>query len=109
MHTEKQAEDAGYDAGKNGPNTANCHFAFFAKPELTRAWERGNERGLNDRLDGLKPDVVRLVLAAREAAFGGHIQDEEVRRELDQASEAFASRVPWEDEPVEPVDAPASA
>lgn len=38
-------EDEAYEAGKssviNGANTKNCHFRFFAKPELTRAWERG--------------------------------------------------------------------
>lgn len=52
----------------------------------------------------LPHDVVRLVIAARDAAFGDHIQDENVRRELDAASEAFASRVPWDDEPAENAD-----
>lgn len=52
----------------------------------------------------LAGDVVRLVIAAREVAFGGMFDsaDPDKRaaiRELDQASEAFASRVPWEDEP----------
>lgn len=48
---------------------------------------------------GLSPGMRRLVLAAREAAFNDHIHDEEVRRELDEASESFAELVPWEDEP----------
>lgn len=46
--------------------------------------------------DALPRDVVRLVIAARR------IMDEnasaESRSELDQAAEAFASRVPWENE-----------
>lgn len=54
-----------------------------------------------DSLRHLQPDVVRLVVAARAAAFDGNIQDEEVRKELDAASEAFASRVHWYDEPEE--------
>jgi len=51
---------------------------------------------------GALPDDVRwLVVAARVAAFEDHIQDEAVRRELDEASEAFADRVPWENEPAD--------
>lgn len=51
------------------------------------------------RRERLPADVVRLVIAARVAAFEDHIQDPTVRRELDEASEAFADRVPWQDEP----------
>lgn len=44
------------------------------------------------------PDiVVRLVIAAREVAFGPH--PAAAIDALDKASEAFADRVPWEDEP----------
>jgi hypothetical protein len=52
-------------------------------------------------------DVARLIIAARHVAFDGLFDgttDEDARavlRELDQASEAFADRVPWEDEPEE--------
>ena len=42
-------------------------------------------------------DVTRLVIAARKVAFED--QSPEALRELDQASEAFADRVPWDDEP----------
>jgi len=38
---EKQAYDLGFDCGKNGANTTNCHFSIFSTPERTRAWERG--------------------------------------------------------------------
>lgn len=31
----------GYDCGKNGANTTNCHFGIFSTPENTKAWERG--------------------------------------------------------------------
>jgi hypothetical protein len=50
-----------------------------------------------DAPEGLPEDVVRLVIAAREVAFGPN--PAAAIDELDQASEAFASRVPWEDEP----------
>jgi hypothetical protein len=43
------------------------------------------------------PDVVRLVIAARIVAYED--QRPEALRELDLAVEAFAERVPWDDEP----------
>lgn len=43
-------------------------------------------------------DVCRLVIAARIVAFEN--QDAETIEELIEASEAFATRVPWEDEPI---------
>lgn len=45
----------------------------------------------------LPEDVVRLVIAARDVAYSDPIP--ETMRELDKAAEAFADRVPWEDEP----------
>jgi len=45
----------------------------------------------------LPDDVVRLVIAAREVAFGPN--PAAAIDALDKASEAFASRVPWEDDP----------
>lgn len=51
-------------------------------------------------IDSLPGDVVRLVIAAREIAFGDGISSEAIK-ELDAASEAFAERVPWEDEPAQ--------
>ena len=51
----------------------------------------------------LPADVVRLVIAARVIAFNDWDGDSEewvvARKELDDASEAFASRLPWDDEP----------
>lgn len=53
----------------------------------------------------LPDDVVRLVIAARTMAFGdwfGEGEEWEVaRKELDDAAEAFASRVEWPDTPSE--------
>lgn len=53
--------------------------------------------------EALPADVVRLVIAAREVAFNeAALMDDNDRErfaELDAASEAFADRVPWEDEP----------
>lgn len=52
--------------------------------------------------EALPADVVRLVVSAREIAFNDWDGDSEewavARKELDDASEAFASRVPWENE-----------
>lgn len=68
-------------------------------------WARENALKAADAILAMLPggtgclpdDVVRLVIAARAVAFGD--DQAEVLRELDQASEAFASRVPWDDEP----------
>ena len=49
--------------------------------------------------EALPEDVVRLVKAAREVAFGPN--PAAAIGALDKASEAFASRVPWEDEPAD--------
>ena len=32
---------AGYDCGKNGANTKNCHFTLFSSPDKMAEWERG--------------------------------------------------------------------
>lgn len=48
---------------------------------------------------GLPPDVARLVVAARIVAYSD--QSAEALQELDKASEAFADRVAWDDEPVD--------
>lgn len=45
------------------------------------------------------PDVRRLVIAARDVAFGGAAEGSQELGELDKASEAFASRIPWDDDP----------
>jgi hypothetical protein len=44
-------------------------------------------------------DTKRLVIAARSVAFGDFPPSRASIKELDRASEAFASRVPWDDEP----------
>lgn len=48
-------------------------------------------------MSDLPADVRRLVIAARQVAFEGATPD--VLRELAHASEAFADRVPWDEEP----------
>lgn len=47
----------------------------------------------------LTPEVRRLVIAARIVAFEN--QGAEALKELDEASEAFADQVTWDDEPTE--------
>jgi ribosome modulation factor len=45
----KAAREAGIDCGLNGPNTTNCHFAHFATPAQTAAWEGGKRHGSDER------------------------------------------------------------
>lgn len=45
------------------------------------------------------PAVVKLVIAARKVLYGD--RGIENLRELDRAAEAFASTVPWDNEPNE--------
>lgn len=49
------------------------------------------------QLPVLPDDVTRLVIAARDVAYSDPMP--ETMRELDKAAEAFAERVPWDDEP----------
>jgi hypothetical protein len=44
-----EARAAGFDAGKNGPNAINCHYAHFATPERTKAWEEGKASAEGNR------------------------------------------------------------
>ena len=48
--------------------------------------------------EAVPPDVARLVIAARLVAIEDDTSPEAIK-ELDAASEAFADRVPWDDEP----------
>ena len=60
-------------------------------------WINVGEFGLWIGWRALPDDVVKLVKIARHVAFSDH--SEEALRMLDAASEAFADRVPWDDEP----------
>lgn len=42
---EAAAYRAGFDCAKNGANTDNCHFRYFSRPSMTKAWERGKHEG----------------------------------------------------------------
>lgn len=55
----------------------------------------------------LSDDVVRLIIAARIVAYGGYAPPgDEDMTELDKAVEAFAARVPWDEDPAnEEIDA----
>lgn len=70
----------------------------IAASVLASQGESGKADQLSSNPGELPADVVRLVIAARKVAFGDH--PAEAIDELDHASEAFASRVPWDDEPV---------
>lgn len=47
--TEDEAWMAGHDAAMRGADTENCHFKFFSRPELTKAWEKGQKAGNCER------------------------------------------------------------
>jgi len=61
---------------------------------MVRSWHRSLARVVAQEVP---QDVIRLVMAARIVAFED--QSREAMKELAAASEAFASRVPWDDEP----------
>lgn len=42
---EDYAYRMGLHCARHGANATNCHFAIFATPENTRAWERGKRDG----------------------------------------------------------------
>lgn len=69
------------------------------KEDCARRGDDDEERfdQLITRLTVVPSDVARLVVAARKVAFED--AKPEAIRELDQASEAFAGDVPWDDEP----------
>lgn len=41
----QSAYEAGFDAGKNGPDTLNCDFRWFRSKESMQEWERGKKAG----------------------------------------------------------------
>lgn len=43
--------EAGFECGKNGANTTNCHFSFFSSPERTVEWEKGKKDGERAKTD----------------------------------------------------------
>lgn len=72
---------------KDGPCTCGLH-----------ALAKAVAPGASSQSTPIPVDVRRLVIAARNIAFNDTL-DGGALRELDEASEAFADRVPWEDEP----------
>lgn len=62
-----------------------------AELDAIKVWNTRPSRG-----EAVPDDVRRLVIAARKVAFED--TDKEHLRELDLASEAFADRIPWENE-----------
>lgn len=75
--------------------------ATFHRPEWAMQAVADHNAALSAaRTEGEVPsDVIRLVVAARHVAFDAH-PSADALRELDAASEAFADRVSWDDEPL---------
>ncbi len=48
----KSAYGYGYDCGKNGANTTNCHFSIFSTTETKEAWEKGKKKAESEVEDG---------------------------------------------------------
>ena len=51
LHT---AFDAGWDSVVNGPDTTNCNFIWFSKPEWTKDWELGARKAKEHTIVTLK-------------------------------------------------------
>jgi len=83
------------------PDAAETELArVWTKVEAIRAKQAAKPTGIAlpvAPVDALPADVRRLVIAARIVAFED--QSAEAIRELDQATEAFADRVPWDNAP----------
>ncbi len=45
MNKNSKEYQAGFSAGKDGANTTNSHFSFFATKEQTADWEAGQRDG----------------------------------------------------------------
>jgi phosphoribosyl-AMP cyclohydrolase len=63
MSAVSDAYGLGFDCGRHGPNTTNCHFSIFASRELTDAWERGHAAGNTQR-----ERIIRETREERPAA-----------------------------------------
>lgn len=50
--------EAGMDCALSGPNPGNCHFTYFATPEMTAEWTRGRD---NNSSDGVKPPMNKTL------------------------------------------------
>lgn len=85
-------------------------FEDSDKSEQQRMIDRVRARAVLEQSEPvpLAQDVINLVISAREVVYGDDLRvDDKLFDILDKAAEAFASRVPWENEPYEPA-APAS-
>lgn len=85
------------DVGPGSAVAALREAAGVARQYLLCAGIGDDIEALIPKYSGVPSDVGRLVVASRRVAFEDI--SPEALRELDQASEAFASRVPWENEP----------
>lgn len=99
---EQAAEGAGSDASlppseAPSPSAADERADRNAAAVALEADARQKAEAEIERSSALSPAMVRLIIAARIVAFED--QGADALRELDQASEAFASAVPWDDEP----------
>lgn len=74
-------------------------WVLTTEPYVAKTGERVRSvQALGVIADGPPADVQELVLSARSVAFGDGPPDRDQIKRLDAASEAFASRVPWDDD-----------
>lgn len=102
--TEDEIERLNFELHNEGAEALKSMRAMMGRhrDQLADAEQAGYDRGLADGRTAaaeLPADVVGLVVAARIVAYGDTTPDPEDMAELDKACEAFAARVPWENEP----------
>jgi hypothetical protein len=79
------------------PNYRNGSRAYSCGGHVAKMWQAAYDGAAAVLADPLPADVRRLVIAARVVAWED--QDEAAMQELRVASELFADRVVWEDQP----------
>jgi len=65
--SKAEAYQAGYDCGLHGSNTINCHFSFFATPELRDAHSEGVRDAKGNLKKIKKPSQERQILVWLQA------------------------------------------
>jgi hypothetical protein len=91
IFTDKTTDHARY-AWKACLNYAREHVT----PLLDAALTAQDHADVASQGASLPDDMVRLIIAARIVAYG---DEADAKTELDKAVEAFADRVPWDEEP----------
>ncbi|QND53475.1 hypothetical protein HB779_17460 [Phyllobacterium sp. 628] len=85
--------------GINGTLSDDDLKAWTEYDPTDLGWYRRVEAALSPEPAQLPQDVINLVIAVREVVYESH--DLEKSAALDKAVEAFAERVPWDNDPAQ--------